>query len=349
MWARFGFKEIIDNGNGKWLFKFTREDGPNEVASKSPWLVNGEPLEKQKRKVKKVEEAEFNVVQNKVRKTVRNTEYVRNFGGEGIRNWRKPDQGRSRIWKQKQEDEKKNSGTEKGKTKVNNDKNFEEEFPPLRTQDKQNSNKEKAVPMLNYHLRRMWARFGFKEIIDNGNGKWLFKFTREDGPNEVASKSPWLNMPMEAWTNIGISAMASCLGKPKIMDGMTSYVCRSGLGRTEYARVLVEIEAKKGLKEEMELQYRDKDQVVKGTQKIKVEYDWQPPVCSHCNVFGHSYEKCSKRTKSIEEIAREAEEKRIRNWRKPDQGRSRIWKQKQEDEKKNSGTEKGKTKVNNAV
>ncbi|GJR95970.1 zinc knuckle CX2CX4HX4C containing protein [Tanacetum coccineum] len=44
MWARFGFKEFIANGNGKWLFKFTREDGLNEVVSKSPWLVNGKPL-----------------------------------------------------------------------------------------------------------------------------------------------------------------------------------------------------------------------------------------------------------------------------------------------------------------
>nr|GEZ43164.1 F-box domain, leucine-rich repeat domain, L domain-like protein [Tanacetum cinerariifolium] len=35
-----------------------------------------------------------------------------------------------------------------------------------------------SVPMLNYHLRRMWARFGFKEIIDNGNGKWLMKLLR---------------------------------------------------------------------------------------------------------------------------------------------------------------------------
>ncbi|GKA44443.1 RNA-directed DNA polymerase, eukaryota, reverse transcriptase zinc-binding domain protein [Tanacetum coccineum] len=78
----------------------------------------------------------------------------------------------------------------------------------------------------------MWTRFGFKEIINNGNGRWIFKFTR------------------------------------------------SGLGRTEYARVLVEIEAKKGLEEEIELQYRDKDQL-----------------------------KCSRRTKSVYEIAREAEEK----------------------------------------
>ncbi|GJR95969.1 hypothetical protein Tco_0268143 [Tanacetum coccineum] len=162
------------------------------------------------------------------------------------------------------------------------------------------------------------------------------------------------------------------------MDSMASYVCKSGMRRTKYARVLVDIEAKKGLKEEIELQYRDKDQVVKGTKKIKVEYDWQPPICSHCNVFRYNYEKCSKRIKTDEEIAKEAVEKSkkvkeaefnvvqnkikknvrntkyvrnfggegSRNWSKPDQGRSRIWKQKQHDEKKNSDNDKGKTKEN---
>ncbi|GJZ73005.1 retrovirus-related pol polyprotein from transposon TNT 1-94 [Tanacetum coccineum] len=66
-----------------------------------------------------------------------------------------------------------------------------------------------SFPMLNYHLRRMWSRYGFKEIIYNGNG----------------------------------SAIVSCIGKPKIMDSMTTYVCKNGLGRTEFARVLMGIKA----------------------------------------------------------------------------------------------------------
>ncbi|GJT97882.1 RNA-directed DNA polymerase, eukaryota, reverse transcriptase zinc-binding domain protein [Tanacetum coccineum] len=188
-------------------------------------------------------------------------------------------------------------------------------------------------------------KFGYKEIIDNGNGSWLFKFTMEDRLNEVAAKSPWMvhgkplmvykwdpgigldkvepkvilvwvklhNMPIEAWTNNGISAIASCLGKLKIMDSMKTYVCKSGMGRIKFARVLVEIKVVKGLKEEIELQYMDKDQAVKGTKKIKVEYDRKPPICNHCNVFGHSFDKCSKRTKTMEEIAIETEENNKKN------------------------------------
>nr|GEU85081.1 hypothetical protein [Tanacetum cinerariifolium] len=132
----------------------------------------------------------------------------------------------------------------------------------------------------------------YKDIVDNGNGNWLFKFNNDVGMNVVANQSPWMvnSMPlmvykwdpnigmkkvehtklpiwvkltevlMEAWTTKGISAIRSSIGRPLIMDNMTTYVCKNGVGRTEYARVLVETDASKGLKELVKLQYRDKNQ-----------------------------------------------------------------------------------------
>ncbi|GJW35946.1 retrovirus-related pol polyprotein from transposon TNT 1-94 [Tanacetum coccineum] len=64
-------------------------------------------------------------------------------------------------------------------------------------------------------------------------------------------------------SDLGICAISSSVGRPIIMDSMTTYVCKNGVGRTELARVLVDIEASKGFKEEVVLQYRDKDQNVK--------------------------------------------------------------------------------------
>ncbi|GJV63164.1 RNA-directed DNA polymerase, eukaryota, reverse transcriptase zinc-binding domain protein [Tanacetum coccineum] len=138
---------------------------------------------------------------------------------------------------------------------------------------------------LNYHLRRMRNRYGFKEIVDNGNGNrnWLFKFSNELGMF-VADQSPWMvnskplmmykwdsslgvnkvdptkllvcvkltEVPMEAWTTEGLSAISSSV-----------------------------VEASKGFKELIELQYMDKNQNVKGTKNVKVVYDWKPPMCSH--------------------------------------------------------------------
>ncbi|GKB19604.1 RNA-directed DNA polymerase, eukaryota, reverse transcriptase zinc-binding domain protein, partial [Tanacetum coccineum] len=152
----------------------------------------------------------------------------------------------------------------------------------------------------------------------NGKPLIVYKWDPEIGLDRIEPKvlPVWVklvNMPMEAWTNEGISAIASCIGKPKIMDSMTSYVCKNRLGRTEFARVLVEIEAIKGFKNEVEIQYRDKDQGIKGTKKVKVEYDWKAPLCSHCKVFGHNFDQCTKRVKTAEELAqKEVEEKKRR-------------------------------------
>ncbi|GJS87811.1 RNA-directed DNA polymerase, eukaryota, reverse transcriptase zinc-binding domain protein [Tanacetum coccineum] len=202
-----------------------------------------------------------------------------------------------------------------------------------------------GLPPLKYHLRRMWSRTGFKEIMDNGNGRWLFKFNNEQGMNSVVEQSPWmvnskplmvykwdpslgmnkveltkihvwvklLEVPMEAWSTEEISAISSSVRRPSVMDNMAAYVCKNGTGRTEFARVLVEMEASKGFKEEVVLQYRDKNQNVKGTKVVKIAYDWKPPLCSHCGVFGHDFKNCKKRTRTEEEIAKEREENDLLN------------------------------------
>ncbi|GKE28450.1 RNA-directed DNA polymerase, eukaryota, reverse transcriptase zinc-binding domain protein [Tanacetum coccineum] len=80
------------------------------------------------------------------------------------------------------------------------------------------------------------------------------------------------DLPMEAWTTKGISVVSSSMGRPLIMDSMTAYVCKNGVGRTKYGRVT---------------------------------YDWKPPVCSHCLVFGHDHKNCKVRVRTTEEIASE--------------------------------------------
>ncbi|GJT24309.1 ribonuclease H-like domain-containing protein [Tanacetum coccineum] len=75
-----------------------------------------------------------------------------------------------------------------------------------------------------YHLRRMWNKFGYLELMKNDGGSVK-----------------------------GINALASSLGKPIIMDDMTARMCTKGEGRINFARVLIEVEAGKGLKKEIEV------------------------------------------------------------------------------------------------
>ncbi|GJZ09215.1 glutathione S-transferase-like protein [Tanacetum coccineum] len=98
---------------------------------------------------------------------------------------------------------------------------------------------------LNYNLRRMWSKYGLLDVKAHTNGNWFFKFRSEAGLNEVLEKGPWIvnnrsmfvqkwdpiigmdkkemstipiwakltNVPLEAWSNEGISALASSLDK----------------------------------------------------------------------------------------------------------------------------------------
>nr|GFA44405.1 hypothetical protein [Tanacetum cinerariifolium] len=74
------------------------------------------------------------------------------------------------------------------------------------------------------------------------------------------------NPPLEALTVKGISALASRIGKPLIMDARTTSMCKLDVGNWE----------------------------VTGHKTVKVLYDWIPHVCSECGVFGHNVRMCPK-------------------------------------------------------
>ncbi|PWA35906.1 DUF4283 domain-containing protein [Artemisia annua] len=79
----------------------------------------------------------------------------------------------------------------------------------------------------------------------------------------------------------------------------------------DYARVLVELDAKKVIKDSIKVEYADKNATIKGTKDVKVAYDWKPEVCEHCNVFGHNMGKCTKRPRSEEEIKAKMEAEKL--------------------------------------
>nr|GEX12402.1 RNA-directed DNA polymerase, eukaryota, reverse transcriptase zinc-binding domain protein [Tanacetum cinerariifolium] len=97
-----------------------------------------------------------------------------------------------------------------------------------------------------------------------------------------------------AWSVKGISALASSIGKPVIMDEITTKMCVTGVGRIGFARVLLEIDAEKRIKDKIEIMYKSKNISV-GTKKIvDVKYYWIPSICSHYKVFGHTDKFCKK-------------------------------------------------------
>ncbi|XP_071719143.1 uncharacterized protein [Rutidosis leptorrhynchoides] len=132
--------------------------------------------------------------------------------------------------------------------------------------------------VLQSNLRRMWNKYGIKDINMDQKQICYFKFKTIEGMNEVIDKGPWIvngkplfvdkwspdiniekveptklpmwvklaNVPLEAWSPKGLSTIASKLGTPLGMDNMTNSMCHKGVGRVGYARVMMEVEAAKG-------------------------------------------------------------------------------------------------------
>ncbi|PWA86097.1 hypothetical protein CTI12_AA142600 [Artemisia annua] len=59
-----------------------------------------------------------------------------------------------------------------------------------------------------------------------------------------------------------------------------------------YARVMVEVSAKKILPDVVEMVYRNRNGGEICRKNVNVKYDWTPPRCSNCCVYGHSDQVC---------------------------------------------------------
>ncbi|GJR59180.1 zinc knuckle CX2CX4HX4C containing protein, partial [Tanacetum coccineum] len=150
-----------------------------------------------------------------------------------------------------------------------------------------------SVTELKYNMKRMWGKHGLKEVIDNRNGIFMFKFSRAEGMSFVLDNGP-CNVPFEAWTTRGISALASRIGKPLIMDAITANMCHAGMASNGFAKVLIEVNAEKDLPTKIDVAYKNKLNEIIGTKIVHVSYSWKPPSCKECKVFEHCHENCLK-------------------------------------------------------
>ncbi|KAK4383850.1 hypothetical protein Sango_3113100 [Sesamum angolense] len=143
-----------------------------------------------------------------------------------------------------------------------------------------------------------------KEVVDNGSKKWqstavgYFLGRRPFAMEEVIEGGPWLfqgqsivlqfweqsmslrrekhtqipvwirlkHLPMEYWTDEGLSIVASGIGTPLYTDGITKEC-----SRLDYAR--------------------------EDPKRVDVEYEWLPQRCTNCRSLGHVAATCPANTK----------------------------------------------------
>ncbi|GKC02083.1 zinc knuckle CX2CX4HX4C containing protein, partial [Tanacetum coccineum] len=174
------------------------------------------------------------------------------------------------------------------------------------TQDKKEYRNQRIVNQGLYYFN-FKSQEGMNSVIENG--PWMVEnkplFVRKWEPGLCMSKLDtskvplWVkiyDIPLEAWNVDGISRIASRIGVPIIMDKITTSICEKPFGRALYAKVLVEVDAAKGLIDTVEIWYKSLGK----SMMLNVDYVWRPLVCEHCKTFGHLSRFCSKGLANVE-------------------------------------------------
>ncbi|XP_039036061.1 uncharacterized protein At4g02000-like [Hibiscus syriacus] len=90
------------------------------------------------------------------------------------------------------------------------------------------------------------------------------------------------NVPLELFSNEGLSYIASAIGYPLSMDSITA-----SKTRLEYAKVCVEVGVSEVIPKSIDVMLNN------GLHStVTVEIPWLPPSCKSCNTFGHNTKSC---------------------------------------------------------
>ncbi|KAI3797691.1 hypothetical protein L1987_32954 [Smallanthus sonchifolius] len=185
--------------------------------------------------------------------------------------------------------------------------------------------------LVEYFAKNQWAKYGLIRLMMNAKGFFFFKFKTKKGLELLLEDGPWMirnvpiilnewspsvtvvkeditaipvwvkmhEVPLVAFTEDGLSLLASKVGVPKMLDSYTASMCVESWGRSSFARALIEVQAGSELKRSIKVAVPSLEGNGFSKAEVKVEYDWEPLRCSACCVFGHEDSSCPKKPKAV--------------------------------------------------
>ncbi|KAL0297906.1 UNVERIFIED_CONTAM: hypothetical protein Scaly_3079600 [Sesamum calycinum] len=142
-----------------------------------------------------------------------------------------------------------------------------------------------------------------EEVLEGG--PWLFQgqpiVLQRWEPGMVLRKHKhtqvpvWIrlrHLPVEFWTDDGLSTVASGVGRPLYQDTITR-TCT----RLDFARVCVMLDISSTLPKHLIIMMPKEDGNVVPC-KVEVEYEWVPPKCKTCMSLGHTTAACPESKKA---------------------------------------------------
>ncbi|GJZ02824.1 reverse transcriptase domain-containing protein [Tanacetum coccineum] len=179
-----------------------------------------------------------------------------------------------------------------------------------------------AFQLVQNYVTNTWSKFEFEKVMKNDDGIFLFKFADSTGMEQVMDRGPWLihntplivnkwtpslplkkdvvtkvpiwvklhKVPLVAYSEDGLSLIATQIGKPLMLDAYTRSMCGEAWGRINF-----EVSSESDLKKVVTMTVPNDDETDYTREVIiSVEYEWKPPRCADCKIFGHSSDKCPK-------------------------------------------------------
>ncbi|GJU60181.1 retrotransposon protein, putative, ty1-copia subclass [Tanacetum coccineum] len=122
---------------------------------------------------------------------------------------------------------------------------------------------------------------------------------------DVSTILVWVKLygvPVMTFSEDGLSAIAIKLGTPLMLDSYTSDMCMQSWGRSRYVRVMIKLRADVELKDNIVVAMPKITREGHYICNVHVEYEWKPPRCASCKVFGHMHEECPKNTCAGEKL-----------------------------------------------
>nr|GEW49616.1 hypothetical protein [Tanacetum cinerariifolium] len=136
------------------------------------------------------------------------------------------------------------------------------------------------------------GKSSYANITGKPSGKKLlsFQFSSMDGLDAMLENGPWFiwNNPVilkkydpdeNLLNEDGLSAIATKMGTPLMLDSYTSDMCMQSWGRSSYARVMVELRADVELKDNIAVAMPKITRKGHYTCNVRVEYEWKHPRC----------------------------------------------------------------------
>ncbi|GKB37698.1 zinc finger, CCHC-type containing protein [Tanacetum coccineum] len=149
------------------------------------------------------------------------------------------------------------------------------------------------------------SMYGLDAMLENGpwfiqNNPLILKKLHPDEnllKEDVNTVPVWVKLhgvPVTAFSEDRLSAIATKLGTPLMFDSYTSDMCMQSWGRSSYARVMIKLRTDVELKVNIIVAMPKITREGHYTCNVRVEYEWKPPMCSSCKVFGLIHEEYPK-------------------------------------------------------